>query len=45
MEKRAGSITIKAEFEKQTLEQVLDEIQLITGLRVNQENGIVVIGY
>ena len=45
VEKRAGSITIKAEFERQTLEQVLDEIQLITGLRVNQENGIVVIGY
>lgn len=40
----ADSISIKAEFDKQTLEQVIDEIQLMTGLKASRENGVVVLG-
>lgn len=39
----ADSITIKAEFDKQSLEQVLDEIQLMTGLKISRENGAIII--
>lgn len=39
---QADTITIKAEFQNETLEQVLDEIQLITGLSVSRENGTII---
>lgn len=37
---KADSITLKAEFRKQTIDQVMDEIQLMTGLKIRKENGI-----
>src|SRR5690606_30908615 len=44
VKEHADSISIKAEFDKQTLEQVIDEIQLMTGLKASRENGVVVLG-
>lgn len=35
----ANSITIKAEFSQQTLEQVIEEIELITGLKISLKDG------
>ncbi len=41
--RQAGSITIKAEFRNEPIEQVMDEIQLMTGLKIHRENSIFVI--
>lgn len=41
--KEAGNITIKAEFKQDPVEQVMDEIQLMTGLKIKRENNIFVI--
>ena len=43
VEKNADNITIKAEFKKEPLEQVLDEIELMTGLKIVRENSAFVI--
>lgn len=45
VEKEAGTINIKAEFDHEPLEQVLDEFQLITGLKVSKKNGVVIIKF
>ena len=39
LQSRVDSITIKATFEKQTIGQIMDEIQLMTGLKVDREKG------
>lgn len=43
VEKNADNITIKAEFKKEPLEQVLDEIELMTGLKIARENSAFII--
>lgn len=45
VEREAGTINIKAEFDHEPLEQVLDEFQLITGLKVSKKNGVVIIQF
>ncbi|MCZ2459095.1 MAG: FecR domain-containing protein [Chitinophagales bacterium] len=39
IEQKAGNITIKAEFNNEPVEQVMEELMLMTGLKITKDNG------